>query len=401
VVLVTASAALPAEPDGSMASANVAVDGVSLEVPAVASPKVLDSGALACAVLTDSRRFVSLAVACVEVRAEVGAEPAGLGGGSAGAANATSSACIRGGAVDGVSSDESSDDFVFVLVVSSESVEAVALEALVAAPVLGVTELSSSESRSSSAADSFAAFDGGAFAAGAAFEEFGGDAPLGFEAGALGRGEVAVGPEAGLACPPAADVAGGDAGAEGVCDAALRAAEPASRLNGVGAPVAAVALFAPVWLAAAAGAGLTLSAGIEAPAWAALCALVRLALLLTVLCPHFLALAPFDDAIDHLGMLGRVLPDRAIRVTLGAGTAHDLPLLLNGFGEAAKEGLKLAQPRTAHAIRCPARELARVVRFVVLELLQLGFALLDATFACRESLRALPLLLVRYALRRP
>ena len=321
------------------------MEGLSLAVPAVASLDVFDSGALALAlaVLADSMRFVSLAVACVEVRADVEAEPAGLGGGCAGAANATSNACIRGGAVDEVSSDASSEDFVFAFAVSSGSVAAVALEALVAAPALGVNEFSSSESKSSSAADSFASFDGGAFAAGGAFEEFGCDAPLGFDAAALVAPDVSVmASEAGLACAPPADVAGGDEGAEGVCGAALRAAEPASRLNGVGAPAAAVALFAPVWLAAAAGAGLTLSAGIEAPTWAALCALVRLALLLTVLCPHCLALAPFDDAIDHLGMLGRVLPDRAIRVTLGAGTAHDVPLLLNGFGEAAKEGLKLA-----------------------------------------------------------
>ena len=398
---------------GSSAFANVAGDGLSLAVPAAASLVVLDVGVPVLGELVDSVRPGSIAVACVDVREEVAAEPVGLGGGAAGAEIAASNACIRGGALEEVSSDESSAGFAFAPFGSSGSVEAVAVEALVAAPALGVSELSSCESKSSSVAESFAALDCCACSDAGVFEAFGCEAALGFGCGrarldALEVAASAVPSEEVLPCPaPPADgaecVDDADCVDEaGACGAALRAPEPASSVNVADVALAPAELFAPpVWLAAPEAAGLTLSAGIEASRRAALCALVRFALLLTVLRPQFLALAPFDDTIDHLGMPGRVLPVRAIRVALGARTAHDLSLLLDGLGEAGEEGLKLTQPGPAHPVGGPARELTRVVRFVALELLQLGFTFPDTTFACRERLGALPLLLVRYFLRRP
>jgi hypothetical protein len=184
--------------------------------------------------------------------------------------------------------------------------------------------------------------------------------------------------------------------------AVLRSAEAASSVKDEDEePLEAAAPpVAPAWLAGPEG-GLTLSAGIEVPRRAALRALVGLALLFPVLCPQLFALPTLDDAVDYLGALGRVLPDGAIGVTFGAHPLHDFSLLLDCLGEAGEESLELAQARAPHTVRDSARKLARVARFVVLELLKLGFALPDATLSRRESFCALPLPFVRDALRRP
>jgi hypothetical protein len=184
--------------------------------------------------------------------------------------------------------------------------------------------------------------------------------------------------------------------------AVLRAAEAASSVKDEDEePLEAAAPpVAPVWLAGLEG-GLTLSAGIEVPRRPALRALVGLALLFPVLRPHLFALPTLDDAVDHLGALGRVLPYGAIGVAFGARPLHDFSLLLDCLGEAREESLELAQARAPHTVRDSARKLARVAGFVVLELLKLGFALPDATLSRRESFCALPLPLVRDALRRP
>ena len=212
------------------------------------------------------------------------AAPAGPGGGSAGAAIATSNACIKGGAVDEVSSSaEFSAGFVFAAVPFSGSAAA-AVEALIAAPMLGVSEFSSCERKSSSAADSFASSDCGVPSGAVAFEgTCCASAPelacVGFEreefAAAEGRTllealEVAASAlpsHEDLPCPPV-DADDVDEG----CGAGLRAAEPASseKAADAGVAVAPAALFAAVWLAGPAGAGFTLSAGIDAPGWAAL-----------------------------------------------------------------------------------------------------------------------------------
>jgi hypothetical protein len=131
----------------------------------------------------------------------------------------------------------------------------------------------------------------------------------------------------------------------------------------------APALVAPARLGAAAAAGLSLSADIEISGRTTLRPLVRLALLFAVLHSQLLVLASFDDTIDHLGALGRLLPHGVVGVALGACAPHDLSLLLGRFGKASEKSLKLAQARGAHPIRGAARELARVAGFVALELL--------------------------------
>jgi hypothetical protein len=183
--------------------------------------------------------------------------------------------------------------------------------------------------------------------------------------------------------------------------AVLRSAEAASSVKDVDEePLEAAAPPVAPGLAGPEG-GLTLSAGIEVPRRPALRELVGLALLFPVLCPQLFTLPALDDAVDHLGALGRVLPYGAIGVAFGAHPLHDFSLLLDCLGEAGEESLELAQARAPHTVRDSARKLARVVGFVVLELLKLGFALPDATLSRRESFCALPLPFVRDALRRP